>query len=63
MQFLVVGVLFLMTPLVMFINDGVRDDADMASWFANQSLQTIFTLRAMAISGIGFIGIGILMIV
>ncbi|MAK54689.1 MAG: hypothetical protein CML17_02355 [Pusillimonas sp.] len=63
MQFLVVGVLFLITPLVMFINDGGRDEADMTSWFVNQPLQTIFTLRAMTISGIGFIGIGILMIV
>ena len=49
------GAVLLLTPVIMAINDGVRDDDDFQSWIIGLPLQKIIMIRAAVFSGLGLL--------
>lgn len=53
------GFLLIVSPMVLAALAGVEDENDFIQWLINQSLENIVVIRAMMLSGSGFIWAGV----
>lgn len=59
---ILMGIVLLLTPAILMLRDGVRDDADAIHWILNQPLQNILMLQATVTAGIWLFRTGVLAI-
>lgn len=55
------GVILVMTPAVIAIMDGVRDDMDIISWISSKPMDFIYKAQNMMLGGVGLILTGLCM--
>lgn len=53
------GALLILTPMILAMLAGVEDENDLINWLVSQSFENIFVIRAMMLSGSGFIWAGV----
>lgn len=58
-QFLLIGVLMVITPIVQLMKDGVRSDSDMIQWIINKPLGYHQFIRFTIIAGVSLIFLGL----
>ena len=59
---LIFGIVVLLTPAVRMAMDGVEDEDGVDRWMANQSLDNLLLIKAMVVSGLVAILLGVILI-
>lgn len=52
------GIILILTPAIMTLNDGVRSDEDYIQWMMNRPIEDILLFQFGVKSGLLFVGIG-----